>query len=129
MKNSICGKWYSPKFLWIIESEFIMSIGLIWDCTFMYFLVFHFLRSSRKTRKNITIILCKFCCSNWLIKMSQLHWMRWRDMARWWRNMSVSQNVRQLIFWGFFFCVTTECVWSSLFTIQTGDWIDTSSDP
>ena len=46
-----------------------------------------------------------------------------RDMARWWRDMSVSQNVRQLICWGFFFCVTTEFLWSSLFTR------DTSSDP
>jgi hypothetical protein len=53
----------------------------------------------------------------------------WQDMARWWRDMSVSQNVRQLIFWCFFFCVTTEFLWSSLFTRQTGDWIDTSSDP
>jgi hypothetical protein len=32
----------------------------------------------------------------------------WRDMARWWRDMSVSQNARQFIFWGFFFCATTE---------------------
>jgi hypothetical protein len=34
-----------------------------------------------------------------------------------------------LYFLCFFFCVTTEFLWSSLFTRQTGNWIDTSSDP